>query len=107
MAYSTKEEVKALLRIIDTSHDTEIDAAIGDADVRIDNMLKNHTSVPVSPTPDSVNRASKFLAAGLFRRLNPTSKSEAAEAEIWERTAMQFLNEYVLETYYSGKMRGG
>ena len=105
MAYSTLEEVKALLRITDTTHDTEITTAISDADAKIDNKLQNYETVfPLTPIPSAINKASKYLAAGLYLKLNPVTDATLKQAELFEKVGLEFLSEYI-EKYHAGAIQ--
>lgn len=100
MAYSALDEVKALLRITSSANDTEITTAITDFDVKIDNRLQNYESnLPLTPTPASINKASKFGAASLWLRLSPTSETQKELADVYEKIALEYLDEYIKETY--------
>jgi len=106
MAYSTVAEVKALLRITDAKYDTEIGVAISDADVKIDIKLMNLESVlPLNPIPNGIAKASKFLAAALWARLNPGSEGTEKRAEIYEKLGLEFLEEYITEKYHTGTVK--
>ena len=106
MAYSTPSEVKALLRITDASHDTEITTAIGDANVKIDNALRKYeTTLPLVPTPNSINRASKYIAAGLYLKLNPGSEATQKQAETFNEVGIEFLSLYISEKYNVGAIQ--
>lgn len=103
--YSTKEEVKEVLRITDATHDTEITAAISDVDVKIDNALQHYEgTLPLVSVPNSINRASKYLAAAFYLTLNPVSDAMLKQAEIFDKIGNEFLSKYISEKYYVGKM---
>lgn len=105
MAYSSLAEVKSLLRETTTDYDTEISNAIDDFDVKIDTKLKKHESaLPLSPAPDAIKKASKYGAAGLWLRLNPVSETHKEQSQIFLEIANEFINLYIKETYYVGKV---
>jgi len=108
MGYSTVTEVRAILRE-SAADQTEVETAITDADAWIDASLKHHEStLPLSPTPDAINRASKYYAANLWLLLSgKTSDVDRIMAKIYERLAKGFLDLHISESYYVGKMRSG
>ena len=87
MSYSTKEEVREMLKddalnaiigdtfIEDPAEREElvspiIDAAIADADAEIDGYLAKRYAVPLSPAPKVINKFSKDIAVyNLFSRI--------------------------------------
>lgn len=87
MSYSTKEEVREMLKddalnaiigdtFIEEPAEREelvgpiIDAAIGDADAEIDGYLAKRYAVPLSPAPKVINKFSKDIAVyNLFSRI--------------------------------------
>lgn len=108
MAYSTKTEVKAILRISDAGSDTEIDACIADVDALIDVRLYGvESSLPLNPVPDAINRASKYFAAAAWLRLDPASVQHEFQARKFDKKANIFLETYIEQTYYQGTMRSG
>jgi len=100
--YSTLTEVKAILRITTCEHDAEVSAAIKDADAKINNTLQNYEDAPLSSVPDSINRASKYLAAALYLQLNPLSQTMKEQAAAFNEIALKFLSEYISETHNAG-----
>ena len=82
MSYSTKEEVREMLKAIigdtfieDPAEREElvkplIEAAIADADGEIDGYLAKRYTVPISPAPRVLNKFSKDIAVyNLFSRI--------------------------------------
>jgi len=107
LGYSTLAEVRAILRQA-AADQTEVETAIADADRWIDTTLKKHEStLPLSPTPDAINSASKYYAANLWLLLGSDKEFNRLQAAIYERLAKAYLDLYVSETYYAGKMRSG
>lgn len=108
MGYSTVAEVRAILREL-TADQTEVATAIADADAWIDTSLKQHEStLPLSLVPDAIGQASKYYAANLWLLLSgKTADVDRIMASIYERIAKNYLDLYIAETYYVGKMRGG
>lgn len=102
MAYSTKADVKYRLSIdqSETAYDTELDDCIAEADAWIDNKLKKHVSVPVSPVPDPVKYASADRAAGIYW----LRKKPETETNAYLQKAEKGLNEYIQETYHTGEL---
>jgi len=106
MAYSTLGEVKALLRITDASHDTEITALIDDADAKIDNKLQNYeATLPLTLVPGAINKSSKYLAAAFYLKLSPLSEIMKAQADVFDKIGLEFLTEYIIEKYHAGTIQ--
>ena len=98
MSYSTKEEVREMLKddalnaiigdtfIEDPAEREElveplIEAAIADADAEIDGYLAKRYTVPISPAPRVLNKFSKDIAVyNLFSRIGI---DESTERENW------------------------
>jgi len=92
MAYSSLAEVKEVLdiKVSETTWDSEITICITSADGLIDSLLKFESfSVPLAPTPQNINDASKYFAAWLFRR-----RRDPVNAETFWEEAQRFLEAY-------------
>ena len=102
MAYSTKVQVKEVLQISEATWDTEIEACITDADARINNKLTPHEStLPLSPVPEMITIASKYIAAALYReRRDPTG-----DVKVFWDTGTAYLNEYIEAKYLGGAIQ--
>jgi len=91
VAYSTKDEVKEVLQITETTWDAEIDACIVSADALIDSLLKEEDfTVDPANVPDNISDASKHFAAWMFRR-----RRDPAGAQIFWDEAKKFLDPYI------------
>lgn len=107
MGYSTVAEVEAILRE-PAANETEVTTAITDADTWIDTALKRHEStLPLSSVPAAINKASKYYAANLWLLLASDKEFSRLQGAIYERIAKSYLESYIVETYYVGKMRSG
>ena len=90
-AYSEHADVKVALQIADsdTTYDDEIDACIASGDALIDKLLAAHDLAVPESIPQTVEDASIYFAAWLFRRRRDPTGAEAFYAE-----AMKFLEVY-------------
>jgi len=84
------QDVKAILRISDTSFDVEIDSCIPSAEGLVDSFLKAHNLSVPAEVPQLVRDACAHFAAWLFRR-----RREPVEAEAFWNEARRFLEAYV------------
>lgn len=90
MVYCVAADVKSILAISVATYDTEITACIVSADALIDKLLEPHDlTVPVS-VPQTVEDASAYFAAWLFRRRRDPTGAEAFFVE-----ANKFLDAYI------------
>lgn len=103
MAYSTVADVKAKLGLptADTDHDTDLQGFIAQADSRIDQLLAQNTSVPLTTVPEAIKHISADLAAAAFTgrpfgQISPEAREWAEQAEA---SAMQRLQEYRRNNY--------
>jgi len=103
--YTTLAEVKALCRVTDASHDTEITASLEDAGYYTDALIQLHETVPLVSPPDPIKRANKYLAAALFYYHNPTTEQMIKQAERWWYVGEIMLNSYIIHKYYQGEMK--
>lgn len=109
MAYSTKEEVREMLKddalnaiigdtyVEDPSEREElvtpiIEAAIGDADGEIDGYLAKRYRVPISPIPKVINKFSKDIAIyNLYSRVGIDEGTEEKNYLNRYNAAIKFL----------------
>ena len=109
MSYSTKEEVREMLKddalnaiigdtfIEDPAEREElveplIEAAIADADAEIDGYLAKRYTVPISPAPRVLNKFSKDIAVyNLFSRIGIDESSEQKNILNRYNAAIKFL----------------
>ena len=102
--YCTKTDVKTWLPTIKTSDfDTEIDAIIPVSDRRIDNKLKNYTTVPLGSVPEIIKNISAIMSAGLFNK----KRHPATEENPLLIFADKMLEDYIKETYKKGTLYRG
>jgi len=91
LAYGTLAGAKEELQITESTWDTEITNLIPFADAYVDNLLKcAGFSVPLNPTPKSVEKASNLFIAWLVRLRRDPAGSKAFFDE-----ANLFLQKYV------------
>jgi hypothetical protein len=90
-AYSEHADAKVVLQIadLDTTYDDEIDACIASGDALIDKLLAAHDLTVPESVPQTVEDASIYFAAWLFRRRRDPTGAEAFYAE-----AMEFIEVY-------------
>ena len=90
-AYSEHAGVKVVLQIADsdTTYDDEIDTCITSGDALIDKLLAAHDLTVPASVPQTVEDASVYFAAWLFRRRRDPTGAEAFYAE-----AMKFIEVY-------------
>ncbi len=84
-------DVKVVLQIADsdTTYDDEIDACIASGDALIDKLLAAHDLTVPDSVPQTVEDASIYFAAWLFRRRRDPTGAEAFYDE-----AMKFIEIY-------------
>jgi len=104
--YCTIADVKGSLRITAATWDAEIEAVLQDAGYFIDDILSPHVDVPLTGTiPNGVSRANKYLAAAMWKRLNPTSESDKALAKVYWEQGMLFIDGYIKYTYKTAQAK--
>lgn len=109
MSYSTKEEVREMLKddalntiigdtFIDDADDREaqigpiIESAIADADAEIDGYLSKRYAVPITPPPKVLKKFSKDIAVyNLFSRVGIDEGSEEKNYLNRYNSAIKFL----------------
>lgn len=109
MSYSTREEVRQMIRdsafnpiVDDAFRDLEldreerldplIDVAIQDADAEIDGYLAKRYAVPLSPAPRVLNKLSKDIAVyNLFSRMGINAESREKIIITRYEAAIKFL----------------
>jgi len=107
MAYSTAANVKTLLNISTSTHDTLIGTLIDDADDWIDTQLRPWVSVPMGSPPDLIIAASKWMAAGFFIQVRPGRHgTEDARGKDLVDAAKEMVKEY-LQGFYTGQESPG
>ncbi len=91
VAYSVHADAKVVLQIADsdTTYDDEIDDCITSGDALIDKLLAAHDLKVPDSVPQTVEDASIYFAAWLFRRRRDPTGAEAFYAE-----AMKFIEIY-------------
>lgn len=98
MAYTTVAAVKTILRISGTTHDTELSTLIDEVDDYIDARLRAVvSSVPLSSTPDLIERASAYLAAAAFLRTRPDRETGELDPRVeeFQKAGERYLNSYI------------
>lgn len=104
MVYGSLSIVKQRLGITTNTHDTQATQNLADANDWVDNELKPHVSVPLSPAPDEVISAENDIAAGMFEeeRFQRTSKGDTQKSFLKKR-GEEKLKDYIETTYKPGQ----
>jgi len=102
MTYGTTAAAKKILRITDSTNDTEIGECVAEASVLTDEMLRPYgVTVPLTTVPTIIDNAVSLWGAGVFRWRRSPSEGEKFIVE-----AKKQIKEYAEANHASGSFTG-